>query len=138
MYDKIRKICGVIWTLQGIGYLFLVFLLWRSLSSGLPQQILDPIPVLIVLGCIVGLPLLFYGILQFNREKENAVAGFFARRIPAIVLSAIAYVLSLAGIAFFTVGEIHLKAPYAIPIAVIGLANIAADVLVNIKQKRFL
>ena len=81
MAEKVRKICAFIFELQGLICLLIAFLLWRTLSiGGLPQNELDALPLLLGLSITIGVILLFYGILQFRREYENAMNRFLIRK----------------------------------------------------------
>ena len=135
MAEKVRKICAFIFELQGLICLLIAFLLWRTLSiGGLPQNELDALPLLLGLSITIGVILLFYGILQFRREYENAMNRFFDKKVVNIISSVLAYLVSLSTIGFFTLGNVHLKWSIGIPILVIGIAAVAGDVLVKLNK----
>lgn len=135
MAEKVRKICAFFFELQGLICLLIAFLLWRTLSiGGLPQNELDALPLLLGLSITIGVILLFYGILQFRREYENAMNRFFDKKVVNIISSVLAYLVSLSTIGFFTLGNVHLKWSIGIPILVIGIAAVAGDVLVKLNK----
>ena len=135
MAEKVRKICAFIFELQGLICLLIAFLLWRTMSiGGLPQNEMVALPLLLGLSIAVGVIMLFYGILQFRREYDNAINRFFEKKVVNIISSVLAYAISLLTIAFFTVGNVHLKWSIGIPIMVIGVAAVVGDILVKLNK----
>lgn len=128
------RICSLVWGVTGLGCLFAAYQLWNFLSSPQPIQPLGKGMEILMVTVILffGILFLLYAVVQFTREKDNALTKMFQKRIPNVILIALSYIVFIFLLCFFTVGEISLNARYATPLLIVGTVLLFLDLCTNI------
>ena len=130
----ICRLCGLVWGTMGLVCLFAAYRVWNYLSELQAFQLVGRGTQIAAVTILLMIGILFciYAVVQFTWERETALAAFFNKKIPNLVMVVLTYFVFIFILCFLTIGEISLKTRYAVPVLIAGIVLLILDLCTNL------